>query len=243
MAMTQNQIFFPDIMIIIFIFFAGAIIGSFLNVCISRLPENKSVVSPKSACPDCGAFIKWYHNIPLLSYILLKGHCRYCGKPISIRYFLVEFLTGAGLASLYYFFSPTPVFFFHAILLFLLIIITFIDIEHQLILDKVNAVGLTCALLFPLIIADHTIKDAFFGMVTGGGFLIAVALVGDFIFRKESMGRGDIKMAAMVGCFLGWYGIVVSLLYAFIAGAIIGIIARIYHREYLPFAPFIAFGT
>ncbi len=229
-------------MITTFIFIIGSILGSFLNVCISRLPQNKSIIFPGSTCPACGVAIKWYHNIPLLSYIILKGRCRYCNRPIAIRYPLVELFTGIGLAVLYSMFSLTTVFFLYAVLFFILIVITFIDIEHQLIPNKINAFGLMLGLI-TVLVTDFSLKDALAGIFTGGGTLFVVALIGDIIFRKESMGGGDIKMAAMVGCFIGCYGIVVSLFYAFIAGGVIGIFAKIYHREYLPFAPFITLGT
>lgn len=229
-------------MITLFILFAGAIIGNFLNTCITKLPRNKPITFKAIACPMCNAQFGWRHSIPILSYILSHGQCCNCNEHIPIRYFLVEILTATGLAALYNLFSLTPEFFFYAILLLILIVITFIDIEHQIIPNRVNALGLILGLSIALL-TDHSMKDALIGMLTGGGSLLIVALIGDLIFRKESMGGGDIKMAAMVGCFIGCYGIVVALFYAFMVGGIIGIFARIYHREYLPFAPFIAVGA
>jgi len=226
------------------LFIVGAILGSFLNVCITRLPLAKSIILPPSSCPNCGQRIKPYHNIPIVSYLYLKGKCCYCGWKIPVRYLFVEIISGLLLVLLYHAFSFQPIFFFYTILSFLLIVITFIDIEQKLILNKMTIPGIIIGISFSLITDILSISQLIYGIFSGTGFLILVAIVGRLIFRKESMGGGDIKLVAMIGSFIGFDGVVTTLFVGFLTAAVVGLfLAYKFKIEYIPFGPFISAGA
>lgn len=240
----------------IFVFIFGTIIGSFLNVCIVRLPEEdpkkRSVVFPRSHCPKCQKTIPWYDNIPLVSFLLLGRKCRFCKTSISARYFLVEFLTGLSFVLFYKFFGPTLVLVPYLVMLCGFIISTFIDIEHRIIPDEISVGGMVVGLIFSLLVpALHETSSiwvsagrSLLGILVGGGAIYAMGLIGDFIFKKESMGGGDVKFMAMVGAFLGWKLAVLAFFIAPFFGAIFGIIVKIRTKESLiPYGPFLAAGS
>jgi len=240
--------------VIVFIF--GAIVGSFLNVCIVRLPKNESVVYPPSHCPDCGAEIKVYDNFPLISYLALRGHCRFCGARISPRYFIVELLTGSLALALFYEFGLSLAFFVSFVFVAALIVISFIDLDVRIVPDVISLPGIVAGLIFSLI-ARYLIDDpfelipsplsAFLGVLIGGGFLLLLAWAYEALTGVEGMGGGDIKLLAMIGAFLGWPSIPVTLFFSSLGGSVIGLTAMLIkgvgRRYALPFAPFLCLGA
>lgn len=231
--------------IIAFIF--GAIIGSFLNVCIYRIPKNISLVRPGSFCPNCGIHIPFYYNIPLLAYILLKGRCHSCAHPISFQYFLVELLSGALTVLTYLKFGFTSSFFFYLIFIYFLVVISFIDLSIQLIFNRILIYLLTFGMIFNLIFHIRPWNETVLGMLAGGGALLFFALLGKALFKKESMGMGDVKFAAVLGFFLGWKMILLALLvgfiYAILAFLFLAISGKSRWQDYLPMAPFFTVGS
>ena len=186
-----------------FVFILGAVIGSFLNVCIYRIPEGESVVSPRSRCPHCLTTIRWYHNLPVLSWLLLKGRCAYCGESFSVRYPLVEALTGALFSLFFYRFGFHPATLVSWLLVASLVTISMIDLDHQIIPDVISLpgipVGFLCAFALPWV----SWQSSLFGILLGGGLLLAIALGYEWLTRQEGMGLGDVKLLAMLGAFLG----------------------------------------
>ena len=230
------------------VFVVGLMIGSFLNVLIHRLPRGQQFVKGRSVCPDCGQTIKWYHNIPLLSYLFLRGKCAYCRKPISFRYPLVELLNGVGY--LYFFWEQgwSIDFGMFVFLTSVLIVIFFIDLDHQIIPDMITLPGIVLGLGVSLAPGGVSPLQSLIGTLVGGAALYFVALLGDWLFKKESMGGGDIKMAAMLGAFLGWQ----KVLFIFLASAVIGLVvsiaimffsAKLRQTRVVPFGPFIALAA
>ena len=239
----------PLFIIGIIIFMIGLVIGSFSNVCIYRIPRNESVIFPASHCPVCNQSIKWYDNIPLLSYLILKGKCRYCQIKISAQYPLVEFLTGYIYLVLFLLYGLQLKAFVYMLLCSALIIISFIDLKEQIIPDTISLPFTAIGFLLSFFLKDISPIDSLLGILIGGGSLLLVAVVGSYLFKKEAMGGGDIKLAAMVGAFLGWQLTLLSLFLGFFFGAIYGLIILIKNKEkdeesdVVPFGPFIALGT
>lgn len=310
--MSETQI----VGFLVFIF--GTVIGSFLNVCIVRLPVEKSIVFPASHCVNCKTPILWYDNVPLLSYMFLLGKCRTCSAAISSRYFVVESLTGLSFLWFYSAFGLTPVFFSYLVMLAGFIVATFVDLEHRIIPDQVSvgglAVGLVLSALIPsmhqvsldflgigqivmwailgacvilfflsllidrqpmdredfklfiligfsvaleaavrffIVAKDSALEpylfsfdSALIGYLVGGGSIYLMGMIGDLVFRKESMGGGDVKLMAMVGAFMGWK---LSLLAFFIApffGAVWGVAQMIRTKDHtMAYGPFLVIGA
>jgi len=232
---------------IILIFVLGLIVGSFSNVCIYRIPRNESVIYPASHCPKCRTKIKPVDNIPLLSYILLKGRCRNCGSKISIQYPVVEFLTGLIYLIIYLIYGLSIQSLVYIILSSALIIIAFIDLQEQMIPDIISLPGIVVGLILSFIVPYISLINSALGALVGGGIILIIAWVGSIVFKKEAMGGGDVKLAAMIGAFLGWRYIVISLFLGFFLGALAGIVlimTKIKKREdAIPFGPFIALGS
>lgn len=237
----------------IFSFLLGLALGSFLNVCIYRIPLNKSIVNPPSSCPQCGQRIKFYDNIPILSFIILLGTCRHCHRPITILYPLVELIAGLLSLALFVKFSPD----YQQYLLFLifssaLIIISFIDLRLQIIPDIISIpgiiVGMAVSIFFSYITTYHiTWYDSLIGIIGGGGILYIVAVVFKTITGKEGMGGGDIKLLAMIGAWMGWRALPFIIIISSLTGVIIGggslLFTRQEIRAKIPFGPFLALGT
>ncbi len=229
------------------VFVFGALIGSFLNVCIIRLPEERSIVHPRSHCPSCKHDIAWYDNVPVLSYLVLRGRCRACGTRISPLYPVVELLTGALAVALWMRLGTALAFVGYFAFAAALVTITFIDLDHRIIPDVISlpgiAIGLAVSFVSPLV----TPFGALIGAIAGGGVLLAVAGAYQAIRGHEGMGGGDIKLLAMIGAFLGWRSIFVTLMVASIAGSIIGVTLMLYRRAdtklAIPFGPFLACGA
>ncbi len=229
------------------LFVFGTIIGSFLNVCIVRLPHNTSIVFPASHCPGCGAAIRFYDNIPLLSYILLAGRCRACKAPISLRYFIVELLMGTLMVVLFLHFGLSLVFILCAAFTAALVVITFIDLQHQIIPDRISLPGIPLGFLCSFVLPWNSWLDSLLGILVGGGILYLFALGYYLLTKKEGMGGGDIKMLAMIGAFLGWKGALASLMLAAVGGSLIGIVLMVLKgknfKYAVPFGPFLAGGA
>lgn len=219
------------------------IIGSFLNVCIYRIPRGKSIVYPPSHCTKCGTRLKAYDLIPIISYIITTGKCRYCGECISLQYPMVELFNGFLYLILYLRFGVDLIFLKYALLSSILIVIAFIDYYHSIVPDKILIFGTIAGILlstlynFPRSFLNGTI-----GLIIGGGVFLIIALV-----TKGAMGGGDIKLMAMLGLWLGWRHIILITLLSFIIGAFISLILIIIHikskKDYIPFAPFISLAA
>jgi len=218
-------------LIAFFVLIFGLCLGSFLNVCICRIPKQKSIVFPPSLCPICGKSIKWFDNVPLVSYIILRGKCRFCRERISAQYFIVELLTGVLLLLLHFKFGISIEFFIYSFLFAIFIIVSFIDIEWMLIPDFFSlfgiAFGLLISFLYPSLMNSTSNIEALLrslgGTLFGGLSLTCVSLFGWFIFKKEAMGGGDIKLIAMIGAFIGWQYTLMTLFISFLAGAFFGV--------------------
>jgi len=226
----------------------GLAIGSFLNVLIYRLPRKKQFWKGRSYCPECGKRLYWYHNIPLISFVALRGRCSFCKADISLRYPLVELLAAGSLMYFLWRFGLTWQAAAAAFLGFTLIVIFFIDLEFQLIPDAITIPGMIAGLAWSLAPGGIGMIDGLIGLLVGGGALYLMALLGDWLFKKESMGGGDVKMAAMLGAFLGWQ----KILLVFISSAVIGLIVagtamafseKLRRERVVPFGPFIALAA
>jgi leader peptidase (prepilin peptidase)/N-methyltransferase len=228
-------------------FVVGAVVGSFLNVCIVRLPAGQSVVYPPSRCPQCGTRIRSWDNIPLVSYLLLRGRCRSCGRRISVRYAVVEALTGIMFVLLQHRLDLLPHLGVAALFVAALIVITFIDIDHQIIPDVISLPGIVVGLVVSALGFGPSLVDSVLGALCGGGILYAVAFGYHALTGREGMGGGDIKLLAMIGAFLGWRGVLVTLVLGSFSGAVVGVTLMLARgadtRLPIPFGPFLALGA
>jgi leader peptidase (prepilin peptidase)/N-methyltransferase len=237
---------FPQMLVYVAIIF-GAIVGSFLNVCIFRLPKEESIIWPGSHCPHCNNPINFYDNIPLVSYLLLKGRCRYCEESISIQYPLVEGITALGSLILFMKFGPSLSYLFYFSFVAALIVITVIDLYHQIIPDVISLPGIGLGLLASLIIPQITFLNSLLGILLGGGSLFLVATLYQWLFKREGMGGGDVKLLAMIGAFLGWKAVILTILLSSLIGSITGIIIMVSKEKdfkyAIPFGPFLSLGA
>ena len=248
--------------IIVFIF--GSIVGSFLNVCIHRMPLEQSVVVPRSFCPHCKKTIPWYDNIPLLSYIILRAKCRFCGKRISLRYFIVELLTALVFLLLFNVYGISFNFFFYAVLSTGLIVATFVDIQYRIIPDEISVGGVIVGFILsalkgfslrPVAWDLRPVFNSFLGIIAGGGILYLTGFIFDLVYFKmlkkppiqgetESMGGGDIKLLAMIGAFLGWKKAILIFFLAPFFGAAVGIINLFVKKDHtIPYGPFLSLAA
>lgn len=231
----------------LFVLFFGMAVGSFLNVCIYRLPRSLSLIRPRSMCPNCHAKIAFYDNVPVASYLWLRGRCRHCGTAISLRYPLVELVSGLFAVAIFARYGLS----WEALLLYALVaailVITFIDIDHQIIPDVITYPGIVVGFLTSFVLAHITYKESLFGIILGGGILFLVAW-GYYLFTKrEGMGGGDIKLLAMIGAFLGWKGVIFTIFVGSAIGTAVGA-ALALRREQgrrlaIPFGPFLGLGA
>ena len=227
-----------------FAFAFGAVVGSFLNVCIFRLPKSESVVSPPSHCTNCDYVIRWYDNIPILSYLFLKGKCRRCGERISLQYPLVEFINGALTLALFLRFGPS--FAFGVLFLFCsaLVVVTFIDLEHQIIPDSITLPGIVIGFAISFFIPNLGWLNSLLGILAGGGSLLLVAYGYELLTKRDGMGGGDIKLLAMMGAFFGWKAILFIVFAASLLGSIIGVSMMLAQKKdstlAIPFGPYLA---
>lgn len=247
-----------EILIQIFVIFFGLILGSFFNVLIWRVPREESIIFPASHCPKCNRPIKPYENIPVLSYLFLKGKCAGCKARISIQYPIIELATCTALyfcwQALIYpviqkgiFSTDMLIAGFQAISLLILIPIFIIDLHHYIIPDSFTLPGLTIAILLCFVPGYLTPLECLYGIVAGGGSLFIIGAIGEFIFKKEdAMGGGDIKMMSLFGALWGWKIALMSITFASLIGSIIGVtllmIGKLGDEHRIPFGPFLAVG-
>jgi leader peptidase (prepilin peptidase) / N-methyltransferase len=219
----------------------GLALGSFLNVVIARVPAGGSLVHPRSACPGCSAPLAWYDNIPVLSFVVLRGRCRACGMRISWRYPIVEVITAAVLVLAYVAFGPSADFLVACVLLPALVAMTAIDLQHQMIPDAITLPGIPVGLLLNLATGRISWVDSLFGIVLGGGLFLVIILA-----SRGGMGGGDLKLGAMLGAFLGWKALLFALFVAIVLGGAIGAVllatGRRGRKDPIPFGPFLAAG-
>ncbi|MBF0387733.1 MAG: prepilin peptidase [Candidatus Omnitrophica bacterium] len=241
-----------NIFYMVLFFVIGAMIGSFLNVCIVRLPKEQSVITPGSHCFKCGKPVQWYDNIPLLSYWLLRGKCRACGAPFSIRYFFIELLTAGVFLGLYLYYGLVLELLPYLLMICGFIVATFTDFDERIIPDEVSIGGMIAGLLIsPLVPQIHhtavwwqALLYSGLGVLVGGGSIYLMGLLGEFIFKKEAMGGGDVKLMAMVGAFMGWKMALLTFFVAPFFGAVVGIIEKIRTKDStIAYGPYLVIGA
>lgn len=251
-------------------FVLGTVLGSFLNVCIYRIPREESIAYPPSHCTECGHKIRAYHNIPIISYLILRGKCADCKSGISPVYPFIELLSGALLLLTVYTFGLSLLTIFYIIFIYALLVITFIDLEHMIIPNVISLPGTLVGLIFNGLITDWQysreliegasiglgsffgllydipILDSVFGAIFGGGILLLIAFLYEVIRKREGMGMGDVKLLAMIGAFIGVQGVIFVIFLSSILGTIVGI-SILYKkgdmRYALPFGPFLSFAA
>jgi leader peptidase (prepilin peptidase)/N-methyltransferase len=224
----------------------GLCVGSFLNVCIYRLPRGQSLVSPPSRCPSCERPLRWFDNIPVVSWLALRGRCGQCGAGISAQYPIVEIATAIVWLLVAWLTPPGWLLASRLILATGLIVLFMIDLEHQLLPNAITLPGIVVGFAFSLVSGPGPIASLI-GILVGGGVLYAIAAGYYWLRREEGMGMGDVKMLAMVGSFLGWKLVLLTLVLSSFAGAIIGVSMIVWQRGNLryalPFGTFLAVGT
>jgi leader peptidase (prepilin peptidase)/N-methyltransferase len=244
------------------IFLFGITIGSFANVCIWRIPQDKSVVLPPSACPKCGTKIRWYDNIPLVSYMLLWGRCRVCKEKISLRYPFVELLTGIVFLLIYLKYGASLITIAYLLFATGLIISSFIDIDYMIIPDRFSIGGMIAGLLISTLLpalhnSDLTkitidncyigFKLSLIGLIIGTLLLFFVAKIGSAFFKKEAMGLGDVKLLGAIGAFTGWQGVIFTVMFSSVIGALCGISFVLFGNKKMgsriPFGPYLALSA
>jgi len=225
-------------------FLLGAAIGSFLNVCICRIPAGESVVFPPSRCPSCLKPIRWFQNIPVLSFLALRGRCASCGVSISLRYPLIEALSGLFFTLVFYRFGWQAVTLVYWLFVAALIVITFIDLDHQIIPDVISLPGIVVGFLCAFVTPWLSWIDSLLGILLGGGSLYLVAVGYEMLTKKEGMGGGDIKLLGMIGAFLGWKAVLPVVFISSLLGTVVGVPLMLAKRAdgklAIPFGPFLA---
>ena len=260
-----------EILFYILSFILGSIIGSFLNVCIYRLPREESIVYPGSHCTSCKKSISFYHNIPILSYIFLGGRCSHCNSKISFSYPLVEILSGLLFVATLWKFGMILDTLFYLLFISGLIVITFVDLKHMIIPNVITYPGILVGILYNALttnwqnslelvsnfsfgfqnffelLNEVPILDSLFGVILGGGILLLIAYTYEIIRKRQGMGMGDVKLLALIGAFLGWQGVFFVIFLSSILGSIVGlsiIITRKGDLKYaLSFGPFLSIAA
>lgn len=240
-----------EILKIFAVFLFGLSVGSFLNVVIYRMPRDISIVYPPSTCPACKNRIRWYDNIPVVSYVFLGGRCRFCGSKIGVKYPLVELLTGMSAVAVYLKFGFYLDFLFYFYFVASMIALSFIDLEFKIIPDQINFGGLFAGVLFSVVNSIKAqslepVLSAITGAAVGAGFLYLVA----FLYLKyrgiEGLGMGDVKLMAFIGAYAGWFGALFTIFFGSLAGAVVGVtVIKLLKKDYyyeIPFGPFLATG-
>jgi leader peptidase (prepilin peptidase)/N-methyltransferase len=222
----------------------GLIIGSFLNVCIYRLPLEMSIVRPRSSCPSCNRAIAWFDNIPLLSYVVLQGKCRHCSAGIPIRYPLIEAITGLVSWLVFYRFGLGLDYFVYFSYAAALLVVSVIDLDHRIIPDQISLSGIVIGLLLAAFTPVIPFLDSLIGLAIGGGSLLLVGMAYEALRKQEGIGGGDIKLLAMIGAFTGWKGVLFTIFGGSLIASIVGISLMIVRRSNgqvpIPFGPFLS---
>jgi leader peptidase (prepilin peptidase)/N-methyltransferase len=222
---------------------AGMCVGSFLNVCILRLPKEQSLLSPPSTCPQCGQRIAWYDNIPLVSWIALRGKCRRCGAAITAQYPLIEALVGVLWLAAYVNYGVSVQALAGALFCTILLGIGITDARHYLIPDEFTWGGLGLGLALSLVGGWQGFLQAVIGAAVGFGLLYTVGVAGRWLFKEEAMGGGDVKMMAMVGSFVGWKGVLLTIFAGALLGTLIFVPLSLRKKRLVPFGVFLAVGA
>ncbi len=224
--------------------FLGLMIGSFLNVCIHRWPKEESVVKPRSRCPGCGRMIAWYDNIPVVSWLVLRGRCRNCRAGISIQYPLIELAVGVIWVAMPWYYGATLVAAQAAVFFTILLGIALTDAREYIIPDEFSLGGLVIGIAFSLAGGFSTLAPALIGAATGFGLLWLVGVLGTKMFKEEAMGGGDIKMMAMVGAFVGWQGVLLTIFLGALLGTLVFVPLSIFgQKKLVPFGVFLSLGA
>ncbi|MDR4505390.1 MAG: prepilin peptidase [Candidatus Scalindua sp.] len=253
------------VIIQLWVFATGAVIGSFLNVCIYRIPERVSLFLPRSSCVDCHAAIAWYDNIPIVSFLVLRGRCRHCGHKIAVKYPAVECITGVVFLLLLHSFPLTDksfcIFFVFTFFCCLLIVCSFVDLKLHIIPNEVSYTGLVMAPLASLMCPQihvlcgslrfssesqlvRSFLVSLLGILVGGGLIYGCALIGRIVLKKEAMGFGDVKLMGVIGGFLGWKLAITTFFFAPFLGLLFAIPKLIYKKERLiPYGPFLSLAA
>ncbi len=236
------------ILVLLIVFLLGAAVGSFANVLIYRIPRRESIVHPGSRCPECGESVRFYDNIPVLSYFILGGRCRACGGGISWRYPAVETVNGLLYLGLVLRLGWAPSTAVMAVFATALLVISFIDLDHRIIPNVITFPGMAAGVLVSLLPGYPRTIDSLVGLMVGYGFLYAVAWVYLAVTKKEGMGMGDVKLLGMIGAFLGWQALPVTVLISSLVGAVMGVLFAAASGEGVrkfpvPFGPFLALGA
>jgi len=222
-------------------------VGSFLNVCIIRLPKKLSLIKPSSHCPHCQSSIRFYDNVPLLSYVILGGKCRHCKARISPRYFLVEGLSGIMALALYRTFGLTPEVLVYFVFFSALLVIIFIDLDTWTIPDVITLPGIVAGVGASFVLPRLGPWQSLIGLLTGGGILFLVAMGYQLLRKREGMGGGDIKLLAMIGAFLGLPGVIYTLFASSVIGSLAGALLMLKDKSgggtRIPFGPFLAMAA
>jgi leader peptidase (prepilin peptidase)/N-methyltransferase len=237
-----------DLIILAFSLLFGAIIGSFLNVVILRLPqENSSIVFPASHCPSCETPLNWYENIPIVSYLFLRGRCAHCNTSISLQYPTVELLMALLTAAVFHHFGLTVTGAGYFIFCGALLTIIWVDIHHQIIPDLISLPGIVLGFLFSFFNTNLTWQSSLIGLLVGGGVLYTIAFLYLLLRKQEGMGGGDIKLLAMIGAFLGWQSLLFVIFFSSITGTIVGLAAMVKQKKggaaRIPFGPFLSLAA
>ncbi len=232
---------------LVWLFFVGSAIGSFLNVCIYRLPKKKSLFFPRSACPSCNTPIKFYHNIPIFSYLFLRGKCAYCGFSIPATYFVVELISALAPVFFVWFYNDPTYALIVTILFYGLLTLSIIDWEIYIIPNSILLTLFIAGILVNFWSPFILWTDSAIGFLVGGGTLYLLALIGKGLFKKESMGMGDVKLAAVLGFFMGWKSVLPALYFGFLLAALYYMIIKFFKKKpidnYIPMGPFFSLSA
>jgi leader peptidase (prepilin peptidase) / N-methyltransferase len=239
--MDLHGAFFSGLLLIL-----GLVLGSFYNVCIYRLPREESIAWPGSHCPQCGHPLSPWDNLPLVSFLLLRGACRYCHAPISYQYPLVEGVNGLATVLLWWKFGLSWAFLQGLLFFGALLIVSVIDLHHRIIPDVITYPGMVLGLLLSWLIGVPGWPSSLIGLLIGGGLLYLLAVGYQLITGKEGMGGGDIKLLGMIGAFLGWPGVLVTIFVGSFAGSLVGVPLILWKKDrayQIPFGPFLSLGA
>ena len=231
---------------LLFLGVLGLVVGSFLNVCIYRLPRGQSVNWPGSRCTTCDRSLAWYENIPIVSWVVLRGRCRTCGERISVMYPIVEAITAAMFIAGYFIYGWTPLLAVRLAFTCAMIVLFVIDLQHYLLPNVITVPGIVIGFALSLVLPPGW-KASLIGLIAGGGLLFAIAEAWYRFRGIEGLGMGDVKMLAMIGAFLGWKLMLLTLVLASFSGSIVGVIVMMLRKESLkyalPFGTFLAVGA